>query len=179
MAMSENQTLWRWNLVGGIVSIIVGIVVLAWPGRTLLVLAVLFGIQLILMGLTLIVTRALVSESAGRLVLGIIGGVLAILLGLATFRAPGRTLALLALFLGAAWLVSGLMETIEGIVDQTMENRGWHIIVGGITTLAGIVVMSAPLESLLALAVWGGVLMIILGAVRCAGAFQLRRLAEA
>jgi uncharacterized membrane protein HdeD (DUF308 family) len=38
---------WGWVLFFGIVTIMLGIVVLVWPDATIVVLAVLFGIQLI------------------------------------------------------------------------------------------------------------------------------------
>ena len=42
---------WGWVLAFGIITIAVGIAALAWPGRTLVVVAILFGIQLIVMGI--------------------------------------------------------------------------------------------------------------------------------
>lgn len=34
----------------GVISLLAGVAVLAWPGRTLIVVAVLFGIQLVVTG---------------------------------------------------------------------------------------------------------------------------------
>src|SRR6266704_2134898 len=42
---------WGWVLGFGIITLLIGIAALAWPGRTLVVVAVLFGIQLIVMGI--------------------------------------------------------------------------------------------------------------------------------
>jgi uncharacterized membrane protein HdeD (DUF308 family) len=41
---------WGWVLAFGITTVPIGIVALVWPGRTLLVVAVPFGLQLIVMG---------------------------------------------------------------------------------------------------------------------------------
>jgi Short repeat of unknown function (DUF308) len=42
---------WGWVFAYGLLTLIAGIAVLAWPSETLLVLAVLFGIQLIISGI--------------------------------------------------------------------------------------------------------------------------------
>ena len=42
---------WGWMMAFGIISLLAGVAVLAWPGRTLIVVAVLFGIQLVVTGI--------------------------------------------------------------------------------------------------------------------------------
>ena len=42
---------WGWLMAFGIISLLAGVAVLAWPGRTLVVVAVLFGIQLVVTGI--------------------------------------------------------------------------------------------------------------------------------
>src|SRR6266705_5096554 len=42
---------WGWVLAFGIITLLIGIAALAWPGRTLVVIAVLFGSQLVVMGI--------------------------------------------------------------------------------------------------------------------------------
>ena len=42
---------WGWMMAFGIISLLAGVVVLAWPGPTLIVVAVLFGIQLVVTGI--------------------------------------------------------------------------------------------------------------------------------
>ena len=39
-----GQRLWKWKLVAGLLSIVVGGIVLAWPEPTILVAATLFGV---------------------------------------------------------------------------------------------------------------------------------------
>src|SRR5690349_3517329 len=42
---------WGWMMAFGIISLLAGVAVLAWPGRTLIVVAVLLGIQLVVTGI--------------------------------------------------------------------------------------------------------------------------------
>ena len=166
---------WRLGVVTSLGSIGLGVLMLVWPGRTLLVIAVVIGIQLIAWGLGLVVSRAVASEGAGHTILGIIAGVAVMVFGLATLRVPGRTLALMALFLGVSWFLAGVMELIETVRDRGAPHRGWRTAGGLITALSGFVVLVVPVGSALALAVWGGLLMIAVGASRLPVALRMRK----
>jgi uncharacterized membrane protein HdeD (DUF308 family) len=49
-ALGDKPDGWGWLMVGGILSLVVGIVSLAWPGATVLVLALLLGFRLVVFG---------------------------------------------------------------------------------------------------------------------------------
>ncbi len=166
----------RLAAVSGLGSIAMGVLMLLWPGRTLLIIAVLLGVQLIISGLSLIVARVSTGQGIGHKILGIIAGVATVVIGLAVLRLPGLTLAVVALFVGAAWLVSGMFEVIEAITDRDAYHRGTQILGGLVTAGAGFLILVAPLGTLFALAVWGGLLMIAVGLARLLVAMRLRRL---
>src|SRR5215472_5946276 len=79
---------WGWVLSYGIITLLAGIVVLAWPGATLLAIAVLFGIQLIVAGIFRFVDSFATEEASGgtRVLLALLG-VLSIIIGLWAVRA--------------------------------------------------------------------------------------------
>lgn len=166
----------RFAALSGLGSIVLGVLMLLWPGRTLLITAALLGIHLIVSGLSLIVARINAGQGIGHKILGIIAGVATVVIGLAVLRLPGLTLAVVALFVGAAWLVSGIFEVIEAVTDSDTHYRGIQIVGGLVTAGAGFLILVAPLGSLFALAVWGGVLMIAVGLARLLVAMRLRRL---
>ncbi len=66
---------WGWLLAYGIITLIGGIFVLAWPGPTVVVLAVLFGIQLIVVGIFRFVAAFAVADTTGgtRALLALLG----------------------------------------------------------------------------------------------------------
>ena len=43
---------WGWLLFGGMVSVVVGVLALVWPGATILVLGVLLGLRMLLFGIS-------------------------------------------------------------------------------------------------------------------------------
>ena len=74
---------WGWVLAFGIITVLLGIIALAWPGRTLLVVAVLFGAQLIVMGIFRFVNAIAAEDltSGNRALLALLG-VLSLIIGL-------------------------------------------------------------------------------------------------
>lgn len=51
-AVSLRVEGWGWLLVGGALSVIVGVLALAWPGATVLVLGLLLGIRMLVFGIS-------------------------------------------------------------------------------------------------------------------------------
>ncbi len=168
---------WGWVLAFGIITLLVGVAALAWPGRTLVVIAVLFGIQLVVMGIFRF-AGAFASDdlTGGTRVLLALLGVLSLIIGLYAVRHVLITLLALALLLGIFWTVSGAVELFTAISHREMRNRGWNAVMGIVSILAGIVVLAYPAISLVTLAVVLGVWLIIFGAMQVTAAFRIRSL---
>src|SRR6185437_10237789 len=64
-----GQRLWKWNLVAGLLTIVMGAIVLAWPRPTILVASTLFGVYLLLSGLAELFGVFALPGSAGTRVL--------------------------------------------------------------------------------------------------------------
>ncbi|MCW0213506.1 MAG: DUF308 domain-containing protein [Pseudonocardia sp.] len=167
-----------WWIAYGVLSLLVGIAVLVWPGATLLTLAVLFAIQLFVLGIFRIVAAFAVPDtSSGTKVLAVVVGILSVIVGVICLRSPLQTIVVLTLVLGAFWLVNGIMEIVAGISGRGERGRAWAIVGGLIGVVGGIVILSAPLASAVALAwvigillVAHGIITIIAGLSRPAGA---------
>src|SRR5437879_4179805 len=119
---------WGWVLAFGIITLLVGVVALVWPGRTLIVVAVLFGIQLIVMGIFRFVAAFAASDvGGGTRVLFALLGVLSLIIGLYAVRHVLITLLALALLLGIFWIVSGAVELFNALAQREVQHRGWTI----------------------------------------------------
>jgi uncharacterized membrane protein HdeD (DUF308 family) len=171
---------WGWLFAFGIITLLTGVVVLAWPGRTLVVVAVLFGIELMAAGIFRFVAGlASEDESGGTRVLLALLGVLSFIVGLYALRHVLVTVAALALLLGIFWIVNGAVEMFAALSYREMPGRGWTILVGLLSVLAGVVVLAYPGISLLTLAVVLGVWLLVLGLMEIVQAFQLRAVGQA
>jgi uncharacterized membrane protein HdeD (DUF308 family) len=166
---------WGWVFAFGALTAIAGVAVLVWPGPTLQVIAVLFGIQLVVYGIFRFVAAfAVDDEGTGTRVLYALLGVLSFIVGIYAIRHVLVTLASLALLLGIFWIVQGSVELFTAISNRGLPSRGWTIFVGIISVLAGIVVLVYPSISLVTLAIVLGIWLIFFGAMEIYFAFRLR-----
>jgi uncharacterized membrane protein HdeD (DUF308 family) len=171
----------HWGLVMayGALSIVLGVVVLAWPTSTLTVLAVLLAVQLLVAGVIQLVSAFSHSAATGglRALLGIMGAV-TVLIGLLVLRSPLQTIVVITMLVGAWWLVSGLVDVVAGIAGGPAPGRGWRIGMGAVSAVAGVVVLLQPELSLAVLTIVVGVWMLVHGGLAVAAALQLRALSR-
>jgi uncharacterized membrane protein HdeD (DUF308 family) len=170
---------WGWLLAYGILTLLAGIAALAWPGETLLVVAVLFGVQLIVSGMFRFVA-ALASEdlTGGTRVLLALLGVLSVIIGLWAVRHVLLTLLALTVFLGIFWVVNGFIEVFTALSHSGLPERGWTVAMGLLSIVAGIIVLAFPGLTLVGLAVILGVWLVIFGVMEIGLAFRVRKAPE-
>jgi uncharacterized membrane protein HdeD (DUF308 family) len=170
---------WIWVLAFGIITLAIGVLALAWPGRTLIVVAVVFGAQLIVMGIFRFIAAFAVEDvSAGSRVLLALLGVLSLIIGLYAVRHILITLLALVLLLGIFWVVSGTVELFTALSHRQMQSRGWTAFMGILSILAGIVVLIYPGISLLVLAVVLSIWLLVFGVMQISLAFRIRSLSR-
>jgi uncharacterized membrane protein HdeD (DUF308 family) len=150
---------------------------LIWPDRTVEVVAVLFGIQLLVAGIFRFVSAIAAEDERGgtRVMLALLG-VLSFIAGLYALRHLLVTILALALILGIFWIVNGAIDIFAALTDDAMLGRSWTVLMGLISIAAGIVVLVWPDISLVTLAVVLGVWLLVLGLMEIVLAFQLRSL---
>ncbi|HEV2371346.1 MAG TPA: HdeD family acid-resistance protein [Streptosporangiaceae bacterium] len=166
---------WGWALAFGVLTVAVGIVALVWPGRTLLVIAVLFGIQLIVAGIFRFVGAFASSDlSGGTRVLYAVLGLLSLVIGLYAVRHILLTLLALVLLLGIFWVVNGVVELFAALSHREMPDRGWTGFMGVLSILAGIVVLVYPGLSLFVLDVVISVWLVVFGIMEISLALRAR-----
>jgi uncharacterized membrane protein HdeD (DUF308 family) len=157
----------RWWGVGfGVLNVIAGLIALAWPDATVVVLAIVFGVQLFVLGIFRVVAAlAIPDASAAAKVLSMVLGVLSFIVGILCLRSPLQTVVVLTLVLGAFWLIHGVVDIVIGISGRGEDGRGWTIVGGMIGVLAGIVVLSSPEVSAVTLAWLLGFLLVLQGII--------------
>jgi uncharacterized membrane protein HdeD (DUF308 family) len=171
--------LWWLPLLLGIVNIVVGALVIFWPDETVVVLAVLFGIQLLIVGCIRIAQSILSPEaSAAMRVVNAVIGVLSVLVGVLCLRHITQTIAVLVLLVGLLWLISGMLELIgalsSGPPTRWTSETAWDLVTGVIAVLAGITVLAYPGITVTALAFLLGIWLVVYGVVAVLAALRLR-----
>jgi uncharacterized membrane protein HdeD (DUF308 family) len=171
---------WGWLLGFGILTVAAGIVALAWPDSTLVVIAVVFGFELIVAGIFRFVTAlAVVDESGGTRALWALLGVLSFIIGLYALRHIVATVLVLAILLGIFWIVNGTIELFTALSFRAMPGRGWTIFIGLLSIVAGVTLLAYPNISLWALVVIVSTWLLVYGFMEIALAFRLRSVGQA
>jgi uncharacterized membrane protein HdeD (DUF308 family) len=163
------------TIVAGAVSVLVGVAVLVWPDVSVVVLAWLFGIQLIIAGILQLVAAFWRDDGvAARVLLGL-AGAFSILVGLLCLRGPLQTAVLLGLLVGATWVVTGIIGIVHAIGAGHDHGRGWGIASGILSTIGGAIVLLYPGASIVVLTWLVGIVLLVTGLVVLVQGFTARR----
>ena len=168
---------WKVLLGSGVIAIILGVLMLVWPGITVLVATVLFGVYLLVIGgAQLFIAMASELSGGGRALL-FISGAVSLILAVLTFRYFGEAFAILlfAVYIGISFIIRGVATTVAAISDDERSARGWDIFFGIMSILAGIIMLLVPFTTIVTLAVVTGAFLVALGLFEIVSAFRVRR----
>jgi uncharacterized membrane protein HdeD (DUF308 family) len=168
------QHLWKAALGSGVVSVLVGAIVLAWPGITILVAASLFGAYLLVAGVRQVILALSLRVPWDRRVWPVIGGIAAVVLAVLCFVNLQNSVLLLAIWIGLGWIFRGVATATSAIGDPTLPGRVWEIVIGVVSLSAGIVMLASPLESIAALTLVVAIWLLLVGAFEVMSAFGIR-----
>jgi uncharacterized membrane protein HdeD (DUF308 family) len=163
-----------WLLIAvGAISIVAGLLAIAYPDITLLALALFAGINLIVLSaLTLIDAFSKDVDAASRAMSAVLG-VLGLIAGLVLLRRPGETLLVLILVIGIWLVVSGTVSFLRSL--GAVAGRGVEML-GAVCEIAlGILILALPDLSLRTVAILAGIGFIVRGALAIYGGWQLRK----
>ena len=170
--------LWKSTLVSGILALALGILTLVWPGKTLLIAAILFGIYLLTTGIAQVIFAFSLHVSAGGRILLFISGAASLVLAVLAFRHFGsdnlNAILLLAIWIGVGFIFRGVATSVSAISDPALPGRGWQIFLGLISLLAGIVMIGSPFESIAILTLIVGIWLVVIGGFEIVSAFGMR-----
>ena len=161
---------WWLGLIVGLITLAGGIVLVAYPGPTLTVIALLVGIELLIGGLFLIVGA--LGHPAGSRVWGVLGGSLAVIAGVIVLRHPSGSILVVAMAVGIYLILSGVLRLVGA--TESREGRGWLVLAALIDLALGIVIVSWPSFGITTLAIVLGIVLIVRGLALVAIAFVLR-----
>jgi uncharacterized membrane protein HdeD (DUF308 family) len=172
------RSAWQLLLLTGVTAVALGVIVLAWPGKTLLVAGVLFGIYLVVSGIGYVFAAFGTHSGAAMRVLTFITGVISLVLGFFCFRDKYEAVALLALWIGISWVFRGMTLLATALSLDHLPGRGWQVLSGLIIVIGGGVLIISPIDSIAILALVAGCWLIAIGIVDVITAFQVRHRAK-
>jgi uncharacterized membrane protein HdeD (DUF308 family) len=161
--------------LSGAIALIVGILILVWPGRTAIVLTAIIAVYAIVGGLVYAGLGIFSKTMGGWARVGhIVLGVIYVIAGIVAFFNLGMTTAWLALFLG---ILVGIMWIVEGVVALTTlsgtASKGWTIFFAILSIVAGIILLLSPFYIAI-LWLLLGISLIVLGIIQIVRAFSFK-----
>ncbi|WKZ33590.1 MAG: HdeD family acid-resistance protein [Thermodesulfobacteriota bacterium] len=168
----------RWSVLlsEGLLAIVFGIIILAWPGISLLVMVTLFGIYAIIDGISAIWLGITGKRSfLFMLVIGLIG----VGAGLVILAWPGLTLFALLVIM-AVWAIGkGLVQVVSAISRRQEENSWLTGVAGTLSLVFGVLLLAWPITGLLVLVMLTGLYLILFGITLAFTSIQLKHMREA
>lgn len=170
---------WGWIVAYGVLSVLAGIIAIVWPGATLTVIAIVFALQLLFAAVyQFFVAFAIPHETGWLRALVAVLAIVSLVVSVYLLGHVGLTLVLLAILLGAYWIVQGVTEIFVAVGHPEVRNRALIVISGILSVLAGGVVALFPGQSLVFLTYVLGFWLILFGLILVARGWTLRSLAR-
>ncbi|GGD24578.1 hypothetical protein GCM10010915_00650 [Microbacterium faecale] len=170
----QRQSLRTITMTTSIVSLIFGALMLIWPVKSAMIVAILVAVYAIIGGL-LHLAHGVLSQGTGRWTrVGFVAlGLVFIAAGVLAFGSLGTTTLLLAVivttFIGAAWIIDGIVALFSlRLKDPVLPrgdkaHKGWTIFYAVVGVVAGVAVVASPLFAALWLWLLFGASLIVLG----------------
>ena len=170
--MKDVADHWGLIVVLGVLSVILGLLAIAYPGATIVTVSIFFAAWLFVSGIFYLISSFTRDGDTGSRVLSAILGVLSIIVGWALLRTPFQSVEVFIFVIGVFFLIQGVMTFIGAFARKA--GRNWGIASGILGIIAGLIVLTYPISSAVTLALIAGIWLIILGVMQIAAGIQLR-----
>ncbi|MFN3950309.1 HdeD family acid-resistance protein [Microbacterium sp.] len=159
--------------VSGALSLVIGLLILIWPGRTAEIAVGIISVYVIIAGLVNI-GIGLFWRSGWTRIGYLALGVLFIVAGIFSFANLSATTAWFGVFIGT---LVGILWIVEGVVSLTTvghesKARAWTIFFAIVSILAGVVLLFSPLLGAVTLFLLIGISLVVLGVFQIVRAIQ-------
>jgi uncharacterized membrane protein HdeD (DUF308 family) len=170
-AAAGLERVWWLLLADGIISLIIGFLVLSWRHQTLYVLAYFLGAWLCVIGILQLISgiRSFSSRWPYALM-----GLVALGAGIATLVWPHITLYVIALILGWTLMLWGIFDVIGAFLRHEVPHWWLGIIKGVVLFALGVWAIRHPGNALTVLIVVFGITCVFWGAMELVAAFFAR-----
>lgn len=171
--MSHIKSIWWLIALRGLLSIIIGMVALFWPGVTFVVFIVIVAIYILVEGIVNTIS-GLASIGKKHWLLMLVEGLFGLFIAWVLLTQPGFITLTTGLFiqvLGIWFLVTGILRMVLAFV---VKDKFLMFLSGLLGLIVGIILFAQPLTGLLALIWFVGFFAILTGILLVAFAFQVK-----
>lgn len=174
--LSKN---WGWIALRGAAAVMFGVLAIAWPGVTLVVLALFFGAYALIDGVCALVAAYRRREGRGPVWPLVVVGLLGVGAGIVTFLWPEMTALALLMFIAWWALFVGLFQIAAAIRLRKEIDNEWMLgASGALSVLFGVLMIASPGAGAVAVAWIIGAYSIAFGVLLLALGFRLKKVAD-
>ncbi|MBB72537.1 MAG: hypothetical protein CMF50_09090 [Legionellales bacterium] len=168
--------LWVGQLIRGLLAIIFGIALVAYPSLSLMIMIAIFGAFVFLNGLFAGIYALWHRKSDPSWGSHLIEGVIGIIIGLLVWFWPGLT-GLILLYIIAAWAIAtGIMQLVSAIsLRKIIRNAALLGVTGLLSLIFGVLVCVYPVTGAVTIAWIIGIYAIIIGLLLVMCALSTRK----
>ncbi|MEV0270458.1 DUF308 domain-containing protein [Hamadaea sp. NPDC050747] len=159
---------------GAITSIVLGLVLLVWPGQTLEVFGWLLAIALFLIGLARILSGITGHRAGQARVWRIVTGLIYLVAGVVVAANLPGSIRTIVVLVGIGWIVAGIVEIVAAFQNPPGE-RSVAVVIGLMNAVFGLILLIFPEPSLVFLVWIAAIWLILTGVLQLAFAWWVAR----
>jgi uncharacterized membrane protein HdeD (DUF308 family) len=166
---------WWIYVFRGFLAIAFGLLAIIWPGLTIGILIVLFGVYVIFEGL-LALSAAFRNRDRKLWWVLLLEGIAGIIVGLFAFIWPGATAVVLIIFIAFWAILTGILEIAAAVQLRRRLKGEWALgLTGVLSILIGIILISNPGAGVVAVAWLIGIYAILFGLLLTTLGFRAKK----
>lgn len=155
---------WWSYLVKGVLSIILGILLLCWPGATVKVFIIIIGIFALIEGLVDLILAIVVAGKEEPFGMILTRGLIGLLIGGVMLSRPGIALTFVMVIVALWLIITGFLQLIMAFEMPPMSGRSLVGVGGLLSLIIGILILVIPFDTVWALIILIAILALISGA---------------
>lgn len=169
----EAKKGWWLLLLLGVISVVIGGLLIFWPDATITVVTRIVGFFMIVTGVVRFFVAVFDSHSQDRWLM-VFAGIIGIVLGVVVMKNPEGTIKVIALIVAIFWLVAGLVDFFRGLTNPDIPDRSARIVFGLMSAIFGVVILVWPAITIGVFAVLVGIYAVFFGILEVIAAFQIK-----
>ncbi|MBN1288371.1 MAG: DUF308 domain-containing protein [Actinobacteria bacterium] len=154
---------WWAYLLRGILAIAIGIILLSWPGATVGVLIVVFGIFALIEGAIEFVMAIIMASKLEPWGMAMIKSLVGLLIGGVMVSRPGVALAVVIILIGIWMIITGFIQLLIAFELPPMTGRSLVGVGGVLSIIIGILLIAIPFDTVGAVLILVSTLLLIWG----------------
>ena len=147
--LKDVQAAWGWLLALGILWIILGTLAIIMPFAATLAVEMVFGVVFLIGGVAQLV-QAFRSKGWKGFALQVLGGLLALALGVILLFFPLQGVLTLTILLAAFFVAQGIVKIMAALRERPASGWGWLMFSGILGIIVGVIIWAALPEA----AIW-------------------------